>query len=212
VTRTVRGERSRERLLQVATELIAAHGVAGTSVSQICERAGVAKTALYHHFDHKEGLLAAVLERVGTRWIEELRKSAYEVGDPLLRLDRLVEDWHELLLREPELVRLPLVVQLELGDSPKIRAALAHVRERAERDLAQGIEDSLGPVDDVAGVAETALTLLGGAAIRQRMDPQLDLRRILDELKRTLIAVLVDRLGIEEAERRFPAGGRRSES
>lgn len=207
MSRTARGERSRENLLQVATEMIAAQGVAGTSVAQICERAGVAKTALYHHFEHKEGLVAAVIERVGSRWIEELRKSAYEVGDPLARLDRLVSDWHELLLREPELLRLPLVVQLEMGESPKIRTALSGVRAAAERDLAQGIEDSIGPVEDLAGVAETALTLLSGVAIRQRMEPQLDLPRILGELKRTLVAVIVERIGAEEAARRLGTGG-----
>ncbi len=205
MSRTARGERSRERLLQVATEMIATQGVAGCSVSQICERAGVAKTALYHHFESKEGLVAAVIERVGTRWIEELRKSAYEVGEPLARLDRLMSDWHELLLREPELLRLPLVLQLEMGESPRIRAALARVRHAAERDLAQGIEDSIGPVEDLAGVAETALTLLSGVAIRQRLEPQLDLARILAELKRTLIAVIVDRIGAEEAARRLGA-------
>ena len=205
MSRTARGERSRERLLQVATEMIATQGVAGSSVSQICERAGVAKTALYHHFESKEGLVAAVIERVGTRWIEELRKSAYEVGEPLARLDRLMSDWHELLLREPELLRLPLVLQLEMGESPRIRAALARVRHAAERDLAQGIEDSIGPVEDLAGVAETALTLLSGVAIRQRLEPQLDLARILAELKRTLIAVIVDRIGAEEAARRLGA-------
>ncbi len=205
MSRTARGERSRENLIQVATEMIATQGVAGTSVSQICERAGVAKTALYHHFESKEGLVAAVIERVGTRWIEELRKSAYEVGEPLARLDRLMSDWHELLLREPELLRLPLLLQLEMGESPRIRAALAHVRHAAERDLAQGIEDSIGPVEDLAGVAETALTLLSGVAIRQRLEPQLDLARILAELKRTLIAVIVDRIGAEEAARRLGA-------
>ena len=203
MSRTARGERSRENLIQVATEMIATQGVAGTSVSQICERAGVAKTALYHHFESKEGLVAAVIERVGTRWIEELRKSAYEVGEPLARLDRLMSDWHELLLREPELLRLPLLLQLEMGESPRIRAALAHVRHAAERDLAQGIEDSIGPVEDLAGVAETALTLLSGVAIRQRLEPQLDLTRILGELKRTLIAVIVDRIGADEAARRL---------
>ncbi len=203
MSRTARGERSRENLIQVATEMIATQGVAGTSVSQICERAGVAKTALYHHFESKEGLVAAVIERVGTRWIEELRKSAYEVGEPLARLDRLMSDWHELLLREPELLRLPLLLQLEMGESPRIRAALAHVRHAAERDLAQGIEDSIGPVEDLAGVAETALTLLSGVAIRQRLEPQLDLGRVLAELKRTLVAVIVDRIGADEAARRL---------
>jgi AcrR family transcriptional regulator len=53
-----------ERLRAAAMELFAERGYAASGVSAICERAGVAKTALYWHFGSKEGLLAVVLEEV----------------------------------------------------------------------------------------------------------------------------------------------------
>ena len=54
---TAHGELSREKILAAAIALFSDRGFAGTSVADVCERAGVVKTALYWHFENKEGLL-----------------------------------------------------------------------------------------------------------------------------------------------------------
>ena len=73
LSRAAQGAASRERILQAALELLGKRGYAATSVSAICERAGVAKTALYWHFGSKEGLLLTLLKRTRTTWIEEIQ-------------------------------------------------------------------------------------------------------------------------------------------
>ena len=55
--KTARGEASRRRILDAATQLICERGYSGTSVDAVCKRAGVVKTALYWHFGSKSGLL-----------------------------------------------------------------------------------------------------------------------------------------------------------
>jgi AcrR family transcriptional regulator len=51
---------ARSRVLDAAVELFAQHGYDGTSVSQVINRAGVAKGGFYHHFPSKEALLYEV--------------------------------------------------------------------------------------------------------------------------------------------------------
>lgn len=51
---------ARARVLDAAVELFAAQGYDGTSVTQVINRAGVAKGGFYHHFASKEALLYEV--------------------------------------------------------------------------------------------------------------------------------------------------------
>lgn len=193
--RRAQGEESRGRLLETATELIAERGYAATSVGEVCRRAGVAKPALYWHFGSKEGLLAEVIETVGTAWIERIQKSVYLEGDPMQRFERLLDGWRRILLEEPGLLRLLMVVLLEQGEtSDSAREALVRVVERAQAALVQGLEDSLGALPDLDLVADTILSLLQGAVMRRVLDPAADLERHFGEVRRTIALVLADRL------------------
>lgn len=62
--RIVRGESTRNELIQAAKSLFGEQGYAETSTDEIVLRAGVTKGALYHHFAGKEELFRAVYEEV----------------------------------------------------------------------------------------------------------------------------------------------------
>lgn len=177
-------------------ELFAEQGYAATGIAEVCRRAGVAKTALYWHFESKEGLLATVIETIGTSWIEQIRKAAYQAGTPEERIRRLVAEWRRILLEQPELLRLPIVAQLEQGDSQRARDALRTIWQRAEWALIEGIEDTIGrSLPDVDLLAHTIFALLQGALLRQIVDPDEDqLDRVLGELQRTIVLLIADRL------------------
>ncbi len=190
-----------ERLLHSATELFAERGYAASGINAICERAGVAKTALYWHFGSKEGLLGAVLEDVTGTWIEQLQKAASVEGRPLDRLDRVLDEWRQVAVERPEFLRLPMLVQLERGKaSRRVREALGRVWERAERAFVQGIEQSLErSLPNLDLVAHTAITLLQGALMRQIAEPDPGrLDRNLAELRRTILLQIWARFPYEE--------------
>ncbi|MEM7410846.1 MAG: helix-turn-helix domain-containing protein [Myxococcota bacterium] len=186
----------RERLLEAATALFAERGYAATGIAELCREAGVAKPALYWHFESKEGLLGAVIERVGSQWIERLQKVVYLEGHPLQRIQRLVTEWRTILLEQPELMRLPLIAQLEQGDSDRARAALRKIWSRGDAALIQGIEDTLGvQIQGVDLLAQTILDLLQGAALRQMAEPDPKrLARVFTDLQRTIAVLVADRL------------------
>jgi AcrR family transcriptional regulator len=200
----VQGERSRGRILEAAIQLIAERGYSGTSVGDVCKKAGVAKTALYWHFESKEGLMAAVIEAVGSSWIEEIKKSVYLEGDPLQRLDRLIADWRRILRDQSQLLRLQLLAILEADAATQAnREVLRSIWQRAEEAIVQGLEDTLPvPTPDLDLVAHTMLVMMQGVMVSQLLDPaHADADRLFRELRRTVILTVNSRL---PAELRYP--------
>lgn len=60
-TLTAKGEEKRARILQVAAELLAERGYAGTTLADIAAAAGTQAGSLYYHFDSREQLAEIVL-------------------------------------------------------------------------------------------------------------------------------------------------------
>ena len=187
---TERGEASRERILACALALFAEKGVSATSVAEVCREAGVAKTGLYWHFDSKEGLLAAVLERAASAQAEQIQKAVYQEGDPLSRLDAFVGHLRSLLEHDSEVLRLHLAVALERGNRDKVtRAALRRVSRTLKATIAQGIEDAVGrTVPNADLLAHTILALLDGALLSLVIDPEgTDLDRLQEHMRTTFV-------------------------
>jgi len=194
--RTPQGESSRERILDAAIELISERGYSATSVDALCKRAGIVKTAVYWHFGSKEGLLAAVVERVATTWIEEVQKSAYQVGSPLQRLALTIRGLRTIVEERPRLMRLVLSVLFErAGEDEETRRALNRIFIRARRAIVDGIESALPNIRDPDLIAHTILSLMQGALVLRLADPvETDLDRLFSDMQRTVILVLGDRL------------------
>jgi AcrR family transcriptional regulator len=72
-------------VVAAARRLFAERGWAATSMEQVAREAGVTKGALYHHYQDKTALLAAVYEDQECRSVEHLlaRSAAVDPRDPL---------------------------------------------------------------------------------------------------------------------------------
>ncbi|MCL4683258.1 TetR/AcrR family transcriptional regulator [Myxococcota bacterium] len=199
--RSTRGDASRERILDVASQVFAERGFAGAGVDHLAERSGIAKTAIYYHFGSKEGLLAAVAERTAAAWIEGISNSALQAGDdPAARLDRALAGMRALLEETPQILRLLQFLTLELADEkPEIRATLQAILARARAAIVTGLNDALGVelprADEVAGVV---LALLDGIALVLQVDPDsISLDDAFAELRRIIVFLVASRLDPE---------------
>src|SRR5687768_6703010 len=77
---------SRQRLLEIATDLIWESSYGRASVDRICERAEIRKGSFYHHFESKEQLALEALEH---QW-QICRRELNDIFSPLVPpLERL---------------------------------------------------------------------------------------------------------------------------
>jgi AcrR family transcriptional regulator len=133
VKRRVRGSaadaaaRSREEILSVATEEFAERGLSGARVDAIADRTRTSKRMIYYHFDGKEGLYRAVLERVYSeiRSVEgQLNLDGLPAKEAMRRIVELTFDYDE---SHPQFISLVNVENVNRGRSV---ATLTEVRKR----------------------------------------------------------------------------------
>jgi AcrR family transcriptional regulator len=79
---------TRRKLEGVARRLFAERGFSDVSAEEIVASANVTRGALYHHYEGKEGLFEAVVEKLMQEVHERLEKSALEASDPLQAIAR----------------------------------------------------------------------------------------------------------------------------
>jgi AcrR family transcriptional regulator len=101
---------TRERIIDEAMHLFSQHGYAATSIAKIEAAAGLTPGAggLYHHFDSKEAVLAAGIERQLARLdaLREIRRVLAPLGDPKAELTMTARYILTELDSESELLRL----------------------------------------------------------------------------------------------------------
>jgi AcrR family transcriptional regulator len=111
-----------ETILQGAVRVFLQRGYAGTSMDRVASEAGVSKQTIYSHFQDKEGLFKALMERMTIRRFQAAFHTATLQGEPevLLRqfaetyLNKIVDEEYIALfrvifaesLRFPELAKL----------------------------------------------------------------------------------------------------------
>ena len=75
-------------IIGAASELFTARGFAATSIDDIARRAGVAKGAVYHHFESKEQIFQRVFEQMTGSLVAEVATSAAAGKSTLDRFER----------------------------------------------------------------------------------------------------------------------------
>ncbi len=118
-----------ESLLAVAVAVFNERGYDGTSMGDLSERLGIAKSSIYYHVDSKEDLLRLALDRAleGLFALVADVQAGEEAGVPaVVRLERLVRGSVAVLTE-----RLPYVTLLlrARGNTGTERQALARRRE-----------------------------------------------------------------------------------
>ncbi|WP_422745774.1 TetR/AcrR family transcriptional regulator [Mycobacterium sp. WMMD1722] len=179
---------ARARLLRAADELFYDHGIAGTGVDAVIERAGVATGSLYKNFSGKDDLVAAYLADRDHRWREEWESAiaaAHSPVDRVLALFTATDKWRDRAGLHRGCAHIAAVNQLPPGH-PGIAVAVAHKRYVIDR-LAELIA-AAGVADPAAAAADIALIydgMLSAFAVRADPDPVGRATR----LARTVLAV-----------------------
>jgi AcrR family transcriptional regulator len=129
-------QESAQEILSAAEAVFIEQGLAGASMSQIAERAGVAVGTLYNRFKDREALLQELLAQRRAELLAELEVTARQLAALDLR-ERLTGVVHALLLQcEQHRPFLRLAFASEWAQGPGKELMLRALRERMAAVLA----------------------------------------------------------------------------
>jgi len=191
------GVESRRRIVDAAAALMAEHGFAGTSIAAVSKRSGLPSGSIYWHFESKEALLGAVVEEGARRWFDSLQVSGNLSTDPAARAATLLEAAATSLEKQPEFLRLLLLIALERREVDKTSlAVIRRVRALALRQIRKLVAALLTAFDQKRAnrladeFARLVLCVADGAFVAHHLDPkQTDIRGLFDVLRRALTAL-----------------------
>lgn len=188
---------TRERILNVAADLIRSQGFGATRVDDICKAAGVTKGAFFYYFDSKEAMGVAV----ATYWRELIERlfvnAAYHgIEDPADKLIAYV-DFRKAILDRSIAAFTCLVgtmVAETYASHPTIRAACADTIDDHALSLVDTITAAMAQ-HDVRGHSPESLamfihaTLQGAFVLAKAHDDASLAHSCLDHLRSYLVGL-----------------------
>lgn len=138
-----------QAILEAAKQAFVANGYAGASMEAIAEAAPVSKPTLYNHFNGKQDLFAAVIERECRVLLDTLGGRQVAGGDPVAGLTAIAEAFVDLLYdaESLQLYRLIIAEQQQFpelgklvyrsGAEPVLRQMSSYLAELQERGILQ---------------------------------------------------------------------------
>ena len=167
-----RGERTRERILEVATEFFAEQGYAETRLEDVAARLGMRRPSLLYYFEDKPALYEAVVDSVFGALAARIDAAFGAGGSPAERIEAMVNAWLESVVDVPPFARLMLREVANSGKSarPRFTDETKRFLQRAEEVLEAGREDgSFQPV----GVMHLASAIAGATVFFVAVMPTL---------------------------------------
>ena len=195
-----KGERTRERILDVAYQSIVEKGFAATSIEELVEAAGITKSGFFYHFRDKNDMARQLFDRFlaeDEAIIDTLEKRAHELSDdPLQSFLIFLNLYAELMDEMPELhpgcLVATITYQEQLFDAEVRRMnadSVMALRKRfadwlaeiAERHPPRVLVDLEAIADQVTVIVEGGIILSRALADRSLMGRQMRLFR--DQVK-----------------------------
>ncbi|HEY3926648.1 MAG TPA: TetR/AcrR family transcriptional regulator [Acidothermaceae bacterium] len=168
---TAKGLLARSRIIEAASELVFANGVARTGIEDVQKQAGVSASQMYHYFTDKDDLIRAVI----AHQTDDLLAAQRPVLDELDSFAAL-ERWRDLVIDLQEqrncVGGCPIgSIAAELADlNPRARADLADSFDRWEAPIRAGLarmraRGDLLPDTDTDALALALLVVLQGGLL-----------------------------------------------
>jgi len=169
VSKKLRGEDLRNKVLETALDLFSEFGYFNTSIHDIRRTAGVSIGAIYHHFTNKEALAKSLYDELLQQMDELISQVALENTSCYEQSKAIIAMLFDLTMTKPKMVQFILLAKHReyLKDEPPICSSRPFKTMR--QVIEQGIKDNT--VRDIE--PWVAATAMFGGALRM-MSLQLD--------------------------------------
>lgn len=192
-----RAEARKAQVLEAASECFRHNGFHGTSMAQISKAAGMSVGHIYHYFENKEAIIAAIVERDLLNLMtitDRIRRSGH--GGDVLKA--MVEDVDASVADTTNDANAALMLEIvaEAARNPAVAAiihkadglAMEHMRAFINEGLAAyGVTRTDQEID---GPLSVLAALFEGLTIRLIRNPELDVSSYLPALRGTVAYVI----------------------
>lgn len=190
-----KGERTRNRLIDIAADCFAEHGYRATTFDQLVAASGLSRGAVHFHFRTKEVLALAVLTDRQDRWLQQVRAASADLPDAAGILANLAQALLRLHAEDPTGWALS-VISNDLAAIPALAPTAAKVTKRWIAWLASIIEQGQheGSIDPALDSNSTAIVLFaamdGLRQITEIVEPSRRQRTAFTRHVETLSAII----------------------
>lgn len=134
---------TREHLLESALAVIADRGHAGMTMQRVADAAGVDKALLHYYFSNKAGLLAAVIEHLGRRLLDDVERAVAGLDDPAEVVEIGFTALWDHVVSEPRLHAVWLSLYAASITTPELAEPVGAIRRHYRSMVADRLEAML---------------------------------------------------------------------
>jgi AcrR family transcriptional regulator len=128
----------RRQIVDAVLDVVAEHGISGTTVARIAETAKVSEGTLYVYYSSREEMLTAALDRIFARMADIIDSST--APDAIGRLRDIARRHSEVMKTEREQFTSPWIEFIAAGAQVGLREAIAATQTRAFAKMLQIVE------------------------------------------------------------------------
>lgn len=193
-----RAEARRAQILEAAVACFRTSGFHGASISQISKTAGMSAGHIYHYFENKEAIIAAIVEQDLERLLTltaELR-SARNVLEAMIEC--VAEGVRDNL--DPATAGLQLEIVAEASRNPRMADIVRHADGQCIAAFAETLRTTrrnAGHQDDeteIASLSEVIAAMFEGLLVRSIRNPALDPQTVVPMFQRVIRFLVTESL------------------
>ena len=199
MTKQARAERTRQHLIEAATELLAEKGTVGTTFDAIADASRMSRGCIRFHFGNKQGLLLTVVEQAFAEYEQHIETHLIRSGDNPSSISDVLQSHRDFIQQNETVGRLFFILLFEaLGPNPELLPWFVDHFSRIRKLTTEWIEAArrTGVISsdiDIEALASIVLGVFGGLRCHWYVDREhMDLDRIYttlsDILERSLSA------------------------
>lgn len=186
----LRGNDTRQRIIEAVWSVMAEHGLSGLTVRRIGQEAGVSHAMIHYYFASKDELVLSVVEHARGYWIHPMEDIVRGVGTPQEKLEAVVVWMAEPATRGIMRIHRQLLSESEWNEDLRQAMAAEYARWRAGFiELFGQLEaaDALVDGTDIGLLGAGFATLSDNLVGKRALDPSIDSEAIMREMLRPFL-------------------------
>lgn len=186
-TEASRAAARRQQILTAAAQCFREHGFHGASIAQISKIAGMSAGHIYHYFENKEAIIAAIVAQDLETLLTMTAEFRAACNVPAALIARAAEGVADQL--DPTAAALKLEIVAEAARNPRVAQIVREADETCRRELmvtirairsAAGHDDTAEAIGDMV---EVLACLFEGLLLRTIRNPTLDRQRVAQRIQ-----------------------------